>query len=802
MQKTCLALAIFAAFSAHAADGIWLEGTRQEGTDFENLAVGSANFVDGWSTKTTAGILLNGSVVGNFNGDTVVNIKDENTQQTSGVAVEGGATANFNSANTNITVESKGSSLRWGFGVIIEGEGSTANFNGENVLIKTTQHDYTSQSFTVASGAASHFNNSGNVTIESYSPFGVTVVNAYGELTFNNEGSVLLKGEVIPGDMTAQTNVVGIQGSNTSWSVTDKVQEFSIDLEGAGVDNDGTSYSTGTKGIDATNVDFDVQAKKFTINMSVDSDVEDNSPDGHTAVEAYGIYADGGSEITIGANTETSISINEGLGTAYGIYITDGASLRTEGNTSVDVEGKDGAFALLTSGQDSVMTLEGKQNAISGDVLVENHGVMNFASGMTTITGKISVDVDSVINLEKASVELTEGTTMTVDGSLSSTESQIVLNDAAQGTLSIANLTNGSSLEAVASGNLNDKLGGNLDAFNNAISIMNGAQGTTLVMREGLVAGEKTAQLTDEGKIDVTTVVEKTNSVMQSALEMSSVVPLAINRILTNDLRKRMGDLRESKEASGAWVRYDGGKLSGDNAFDSEFHTIQVGIDTAATADAPRFGLALSYTDGDMNYARNSSDMQGYSLAGYATWLSDNGLFVDTVVRMAKFKNDMTVDGRHKGTMDSLAVSVSAETGWRFDLNDLFYVEPQAEVAYTYLNGDRFTLGGASYKVDGLDSLTARLGLASGLKCPNNKGNVYVRASVVHELLGDSKITGTAFGSSGVVEFDGKDTWVEYGLGANFNITDTTYVWADVERTSGSILDEDYRATIGVRHAF
>lgn len=430
MHKTCLALAIFTAFSAHAADGIWLEGTHQEGTDFENLAVGSANFVDGWSTKTTAGVLLKGDVTGNFTGTTTVNIKDENTKQTSGIAVQDGATANFNSADTNITVESKGSSSCWGFGVIIEGEGSTANFNGANVLIKTTQHDYTSQSFTVKADAASHFNNSGNVIIESYSSYGVTVVDAYGELSFNNEGSVLLKGEVIPGDMTAQTNVVGIQGSDTSWSVTDKVQEFSIELNGAGVDNNGTSYSTGTKGIAATNVDFDVQAKNFTIKMSVDSDVEDDSPDGHTSVEAYGIYADGGSEITIGANTETSISINEGLGTAYGIYITDGASLHTKGNTSVDVEGEKGAFALLTSGQNSIMTLEGKQNVISGDVLVEKHGVMNFASGMTTITGKVSVDADSVINLEKASVELTEGTTMTVDGSLSSTESQIVLNDA------------------------------------------------------------------------------------------------------------------------------------------------------------------------------------------------------------------------------------------------------------------------------------------------------------------------------------------------------------------------------------
>ena len=45
-------------------------------------------------------------------------------------------------------------------------------------------------------------------------------------------------------------------------------------------------------------------------------------------------------------------------------------------------------------------------------------------------------------------------------------------------------------------------------------------------------------------------------------------------------------------------------------------------------------------------------------------------------------------------------------------------------------------------------------------------------------------------------------TWVEYGLGVNFNLTPATYFWADVERTSGGVLDEDWRATVGVRHAF
>ena len=492
-------------------------------------------------------------------------------------------------------------------------------------------------------------------------------------------------------------------------------------------------------------------------------------------------------------------------GSAFAVNVTGDTTVNLEGNllAKAIASGDGTAYSLMTD--KGTLVVSGQNVALSGDVAVQNAGSLTFGSdagSAVNLTGNVSVDQQSSIMLQKASVELAEGSTMTVEGALSSNGGQIILNDAAADTVSIASLTDGSSLDAVASGSLNDKLGGDLNAFNDAISITNGAEGTTLVMKEGLVAGEKTAQLTEEGKIDETTVTEKTNSVMESSLEMAASLPLAMNRILTNDVRKRMGDLRASNGTHGAWARYDGGKLSGENGLDSEFHTIQVGVDTVASADAPRVGVAFAYTDGDMDYVRNSSDMQAYSLAGYATWMADNGMFLDTVVRMSKFDNDLTVDGRLKGQMDSLAVGVSAEGGWRFDLTDMFYVEPQAEVAYTYINGDDFTLGKASYKVEGLDSLTGRLGFASGIKCPNNKGDVYLRASVVHEFLGDSKITGTASGSTGIVEIDGKDTWVEYGLGANFNLTDSTYVWADVERTAGSVLDTDWRATVGVRHSF
>ena len=349
-----------------------------------------------------------------------------------------------------------------------------------------------------------------------------------------------------------------------------------------------------------------------------------------------------------------------------------------------------------------------------------------------------------------------------------------------------------------ANGKANDLAGGDVSQL---IKVEKGSFDAKVNLEEGLVMGAISGDVID-GKLNEATVTEKTNSVMGSTLELASNMPLIMTRILTNDVRKRMGDLRASEGTSGAWARYDGGKLSSENGLDTDFHTIQVGIDTVPTPNSARFGLAFSYTDGKAENVRTQSDLSAFSLAGYATWMADNGLFVDGVVRMAKVDNDITVDGSQKGAMDNMVLSISGETGWRFDINDMFYVEPQAEVMYTYVDGDKFDIGTAQYSIDATDSLTGRLGFASGIKCPNNKGDLYVRASVVHEFLGDSQISGQTTGASRVLALDGKDTWIEYGLGGNLNLTKSTYLWADVERTSGSTVDTDYRATIGVRYAW
>ena len=66
---------------------------------------------------------------------------------------------------------------------------------------------------------------------------------------------------------------------------------------------------------------------------------------------------------------------------------------------------------------------------------------------------------------------------------------------------------------------------------------------------------------------------------MQDVLTLNGATTLSLNRILSNDIRKRMGDVRSAEGTTGAWARWDGGRLSG-GAVENDFNTIQVGVDT------------------------------------------------------------------------------------------------------------------------------------------------------------------------------------------------------------------------------
>ena len=314
---------------------------------------------------------------------------------------------------------------------------------------------------------------------------------------------------------------------------------------------------------------------------------------------------------------------------------------------------------------------------------------------------------------------------------------------------------------------------------------------TTAYAPEGYVMGATT--------VDANGVSMAKNTVMEAALEQASVTTIAVDKLLTNDVRKRLGDIRNDKNTTGVWMRWDGGKLQGDG-LSNDFNTIQIGGDTKVAKNC-RLGVAGSFSHGDAEFARGTAELEGFSLASYATWMGENGMFADVVARLGQFNNEMSVEGR-KGKLDNRVFSLSGEYGWRLPVCEQFFVEPQVELAYTYVSSDTLELGEAKYLIDSVDSLTGRAGVVVGWNLPDDRGNVYARASVLQQFMGDAKITGSINGLSNVQKIDGDDTWLEYGIGANVKLTDKTYIWADVERTEGATIEEEWRGTVGIRYSF
>ncbi|MEG1913383.1 MAG: hypothetical protein RR091_12955, partial [Cloacibacillus sp.] len=178
------------------------------------------------------------------------------TGKACGAYIDG--TITFAADNTNIDVKGIGGQGAWGYGVDVRKK-STVKFTGKSVSIKDYQRDYTAQTLTVRHDAAANFTNSGNVSITAESPFGSTVVDIQGSdndnkatLTFDNAGDTTLNATNTEDSNYAKTNVIGTQiNSGGHLIVTPRVQNFSVNLYGAGVDDRDDSYSSGAVAIKA-----------------------------------------------------------------------------------------------------------------------------------------------------------------------------------------------------------------------------------------------------------------------------------------------------------------------------------------------------------------------------------------------------------------------------------------------------------------------------------------------------------------------------------------------------------------------
>lgn len=279
----------------------------------------------------------------------------------------------------------------------------------------------------------------------------------------------------------------------------------------------------------------------------------------------------------------------------------------------------------------------------------------------------------------------------------------------------------------------------------------------------------------------------------------------------TNDLQRRLGDLRLANTDQGVWAKYIGGKSKITDGADARmtYNGVQVGYDHKVS-NGWIFGGALDYSTSSNSYAVGSGDGKIGGIALYGTKQHDDGRYLDIIARGNRLSNNYklySVGGqRVSGDYHTFGTSLSAEYGKRIKKQNGFYIDPSVEFIVARLNGvsyDANIAGGGSMhvKADGVNSAVGRLGFGIGKE--TEKSNIFAKLALAHEFSGKMNTTYSASGNPTVkTELDLKDTWLDAEIGGSWSVRPSTYLYGTFTKNFGATIDNTWRIDAGVRHNF
>ena len=279
-----------------------------------------------------------------------------------------------------------------------------------------------------------------------------------------------------------------------------------------------------------------------------------------------------------------------------------------------------------------------------------------------------------------------------------------------------------------------------------------------------------------------------------------------------NDLLRRMGDLRASSDDAGVWVRMYGGKnevVQGQRS-DLIYKAVQGGYDFQNNLKNGRLftGFTVSHLDGDVSGSRTDGDINSTMFGVYSSYVGDKGHFADLIVKYGRINSDfITIKGTdcYGSDYGSNGFSITTEYGYRQNLKNNFYIEPQAELTYSRIGGSDYTMSlndgdGAEVSNDAFNSLIGRVGFTVGRQ--QEQSNVYAKLSLAREFKGEVATSASYGDVTRSYAGGGSDTWFEYGIGFNAKMSKGTNLYGEIEKTTGSVIRTKWRANVGLRYSF
>jgi outer membrane autotransporter protein len=297
-----------------------------------------------------------------------------------------------------------------------------------------------------------------------------------------------------------------------------------------------------------------------------------------------------------------------------------------------------------------------------------------------------------------------------------------------------------------------------------------------------------------------------------------------LNYVDLATLIQRLGDLRATENKEGAWFRAYGGKIKSDprvyaSGFDMDYYGLQAGYDHKLENSWFKngdtyVGAFVGLANGDFDfkdYGAGSGNTDNKSLGMYATFIGDNGFYVDGIAKYVWSKSDFSTrdtagnlvsadDETTGGAGLSLEVGRRIRFGEKQENKGRWYIEPQLQLAYQRMDEMYFTLSnGLKMGMDDVDSLLGRAGVLLGYETENT--NFYAKASFVKEFKGDIDVWYE--GGDFIGREDMGDNWWVYGIGVTHRMNEKNSLYFSLERADGGdYFTQDWAVYAGWRITF
>ncbi|MGT4943910.1 autotransporter outer membrane beta-barrel domain-containing protein [Escherichia coli] len=298
-----------------------------------------------------------------------------------------------------------------------------------------------------------------------------------------------------------------------------------------------------------------------------------------------------------------------------------------------------------------------------------------------------------------------------------------------------------------------------------------------------------------------------------AVLDMATAPVYVFNSELQS-LRFRHGDvMQNTRSPGGVWGRYTGSDTRINGGAGSGYSLTQSGMETGGDTvfdlndSRLAVGAFVSCTDNSISHNRGGSSTVGSTGGGlYATWFNNDGYYVDGVVKVNRFRNELRTwmsDGTAvKGDYHQNGFGGSLEAGRTFSLNENTWIQPYLRsTAFRAESKDISLDNGMKAKAGTTKSLQGEVGVNLGMNL-DVAGTVvrpYLTTAVSHEFSDNNKVR---INDSYNFTNDISGTTGKYGAGVSAQLTANAGVWAEASYQNGENTESPVTGSVGFRINF